>query len=103
MSCDWYDKQGKPITIEEADPLLRDKDYKMIARTLAGDGEVSTVWLGLDHSLMDGPPQIFETLIFGGSSDGDMWRYSTEAEAKAGHKKVVSMLKAKAAFKLGGE
>ncbi|WP_166903861.1 hypothetical protein [Mycobacterium sp. DL440] len=37
-----------------------------------GDDEVvvSTVWLGLNHSFTDdGPPIIFETMVFGGVHD----------------------------------
>jgi len=50
---------------------------------------VSTVWLGLDHSFGgDGPPLIFETMIFdrrGESISCD--RYATEVEALAGHRR----------------
>jgi hypothetical protein len=59
---------------------------------------VSTVFLGLDHRFGgNGPPVIFETMIFGGELDGDTWRYSSWDDAKIGHKGAVR--KARAALK----
>ena len=59
--------------------------------------KVSTVFLGIDHSFGDeGSPILFETMIFGGTLDEEMDRYSTWDEAAAGHKQMV--LKAKAAL-----
>lgn len=52
---------------------------------------VSTVFLGLDHSWGDGPPVVFETMIFGGPLDDDQWRYCTLADAKAGHRRAVRL------------
>ena len=46
---------------------------------------VSTVFLGLNHAFGPGQPLLFETMIFGGPSDQDQARYSTWAEATAGH------------------
>ena len=55
---------------------------------------VSTVWLGLDHSYDGGPPLIFETMVFGGGLDLEMERYSTEAEALAGHAAMCARVQA---------
>lgn len=47
---------------------------------------VSTVFLGLDHNWSgDGPPLLFETMIFGGPHDQQCWRYSTWGHAMKGH------------------
>lgn len=52
---------------------------------------VSTVFLGIDHNFgEEGPPLLFETLIFGGPHAGDMWRYATKADALVGHEKAVA-------------
>lgn len=66
--------------------------------------EISTVWLGLDHSSGTGRPLIFETMVFfpckkeftlGGRTikvdreEFDMVRYSTLEEARLGHKMMV--------------
>ena len=54
---------------------------------------VSTVFLGLDHSFGDGRVQLFETMIFGGKFDQDMWQYSTWEESEKGHEKAVKKVK----------
>ena len=47
---------------------------------------VSTVFLGLDHNYSPfGPPVLWESLVFGGPLDGEMDRYSSRAQALAGH------------------
>jgi hypothetical protein len=51
---------------------------------------ISTVFLGIDHNhLRQGPPILFETMIFGGPYDQYMDRYCTWAEAEAGHARAV--------------
>lgn len=57
---------------------------------------VSTVFLGLDHSFGEGPPLLFETMVFpkkGDFTDMDTERYSTYEEAEKGHKKMVNKWK----------
>ena len=55
---------------------------------------VSTVFLGLDHSFRDtGPVILYETMVFGGSMDQHQDRYSTWAEAEAGHKVIVAKVR----------
>jgi hypothetical protein len=54
--------------------------------------EISTVWLGINHNWHDGPPIIFETMVFGGPNDGECFRYSTEKEAREGHAQIVHEL-----------
>lgn len=63
---------------------------RRIAWTEVGEATVSTVFLGLDHRFgSDGPPLIFETMIFGGPLDEHQARYSTLEQAKAGHEATV--------------
>jgi hypothetical protein len=52
---------------------------------------VSTVWLGVDYAFLNGPPLIFESMVFprGKLSELDMNRYTTETEAKLGHEALV--------------
>ena len=60
------------------------------------DAQVSTVFLGLDHNFYNnGPPILFETMIFGGPLDGEQWRYATWKEAERGH--AAALAKAKKA------
>lgn len=93
----FYDKDGEPLTIEEADRLLSDLDYKQVALTEIGPYRVSTVWLGVDHRWgREESPILFETMVFGPEYVGeiDLVRYSTEEEAKAGHEEVCLLVRA---------
>lgn len=95
MKANYYDKFGEPIDdLLEWARLFDDLQYKRIALTRLWHGaRVSTVWLGIDHNFSndDGPPLIFETMVFGGRDGGDLdcERYSTFAEAYAGHLTMV--------------
>lgn len=83
-------KTIKPSTIEEWAQLMNDGDSRRMAWDQMGDVGISTVFLGLDHNFdPDGPPLVFETMIFGGPNDQHEWRYSTWAAAMNGHKRVV--------------
>ena len=80
--------------MREIDRDLADGKKKRVAETtLPGGKWVSTVWLALDHQfLVDGPPLIFETMVFASNGSGhdlDCERYATEAEAVAGHEAMV--------------
>ena len=63
---------------------------------------VSTVFLALDHAFMNGPPVLFETLVFAPKTvppalaelDGQMERYSTWEEAEAGHRRMCARVRA---------
>jgi hypothetical protein len=47
---------------------------------------ISTVFLGLDHGRAEqGPPILWETLVFGGPLDGEGGRYTSKEDAWAGH------------------
>lgn len=65
-----------------------------VAKTKIDDITISTVFLGLNHGFGKGPPLLFETMIFGGRFDEDMWRYSTWDEAEKGHQKAVEKVRA---------
>lgn len=61
---------------------------RVVEQTDIGKIFVSTVFLGLDHNFFgDGPPKIFETMIFGGHEDFDGYqsRTSTWDEAEREH------------------
>jgi len=61
-----------------------------INRTKQNDVLVSTVFLGLDHSFGDGPPQLFETMVFRGEDEEGCERCSTWEEAEAQHEKMCA-------------
>ena len=86
----WYDRKGNPIDYGQMD-----WDNNVVEFTTLSDVEVSTVHLGLDHRYRgDGPPLIFETMVFGGEYDQMTWRYATEEAALEGHKTFVEALQA---------
>ena len=62
-----------------------EKQDRQVARTTKGDVDVSTVFLGINHQFGDGPPLLFETMVFGGELDGKQDRYSTWEQAESGH------------------
>jgi len=88
MSSQYVLDGKKPVLCEDLGTWA--KWFETVNRQVAQeerDGvRVSTVFLGLDHRFGgDGPPILFETMIFGGRHDQDQDRYSTWEEAEAGH------------------
>lgn len=98
---DYYDRAGNPITNAEWLSNYSKKDRRVASTTLPGGYLVSTVWLGLNHQYGDGLPLIFETMVFPCDAAGkvtswgelDAARYSTEADAIAGHERIVGEFK----------
>lgn len=62
-----------------------------VAQDTVGEIRVSTVFLGIDHSFGDGPPLIFETMIFGGPHDQHQTRCSTYGEAERQHQEALAL------------
>lgn len=62
---------------------------RQVAKDKIGDANISTVFLGLDHSFNGGIPILFETMVFGGKLDQEQERYATLEQAKRGHKLMV--------------
>ena len=65
-------------------------DRKVADERIGNRIRVSTVFLGLDHNFRGGEPVLFETMIFGGPLNGEMWRYCTYDEAERGHAEAVA-------------
>lgn len=59
--------------------------------------QVSTVFLGLDHQWGNGPPLLFETMVFQDGAGGDCQRYPTYHAAEQGHEQVVRQERARLA------
>lgn len=96
----YYDRNGQPITLETWSALVSDRSYQQLAADqLNAHTLVSTVWLGIDHAWWpDSLPLIFETMVFYGVDPyrrgGECERYHTEAEAIAGHARMVAAVAA---------
>lgn len=65
-----------------------------VARTHLGASDVSTIFLGIDHSYGEGRPILFETMVFNGKLDGEQERCSTWDEAMAQHIAMCQRVKA---------
>ena len=92
----YYLRDGTPCTLEEFARRFEDPLEREVWTSELADGVmVSTIWLGINHSFGDGPPRLFETAVFHGMKQiraNLARRYSTEAEARAGHAAVVAAL-----------
>lgn len=89
------DAQGLPRP--EADSLAWGRWFqtadRTVARTQFRGGYVSTVFLGIDLSMMPGPPVLWETMVFGGRLNELQQRYTSREEALSGHEEVVARAK----------
>lgn len=100
-----YDRQGNPISWEDRIALCfsayrRGESYQRIGADLVGPYDVSTIWLGIDAMppMKRGgaaKPLIFETMVFADDRILEQVRYSTEAEAIAGHAAMVELYRSK--------
>lgn len=101
MSGRTYSRDGEPMPDDwfDASKYPRGKakwaTEQRVGRTVVGEYVVSTVWLfGIDHGWGDGPPIIFETMVFGGDHGEELRRYCTEEQAMRGHLEAVDRLRA---------
>lgn len=70
-------------------------DKRFLWRTETAYALVSTVFLGNDRRFIgDGPPVVFETMIFGGGEfNQEQERYTTYADAQAGHERWAAVVR----------
>ncbi len=88
------DDQGNAVpapSLEAWGEFFEQRDKRRLARDEVGDIVISTVFLGLDHSWGQGPPVLWETMIFGGKHDEYQERYTSRDDALAGHRHAVWM------------
>ena len=87
------DKEAVPCELLEWAKWFGTND-RTVAKNKFGKVLVSTVFIGLDHSLgIESRPLIFETMVFGGPLNQEMDRYSTWNEAVAGHEIMCARVK----------
>lgn len=86
--------------------FFEDMDNRRVAYSETEFHTVSTVFLGIDHNFGDGPPILFESMVFERQEtlkkffgedkyvqeELDCDRYRTWDEAKAGHAKLVMQI-----------
>jgi hypothetical protein len=82
------------VWMESPDRLVQDTQFLDSAHNRV---RVCTAFLGVDVNFGDGEPILFETVVFGGPCDWELYRYCTWEEAEQGHAEVVQRCKARGA------
>ena len=83
---EWYRLDGrKAVRCSMLEPFEMDKDSKRVGFNQINGVDVSTIFLGLDHAWGNGPPLLFETMVFGGALDQEQDRCSTWEQAETMH------------------
>lgn len=91
----WILEDKKPVRVHNRITWTKwfDKiENCRVANTEVGEVSISTVFLGISHSLPNDSPILFETMIFGGEHNGFQNRYRTYAGAEYGHSKAVQVV-----------
>jgi hypothetical protein len=94
ISCSDVQKWG--FWLQNADRIVAQTGYREAKSADWRDSVhpgvfVSTVFLGFDHRIWgDGPPDVFETMVFGGPLDQKKERYGSWKAAEAGHQRWVA-------------
>ena len=68
----------------------RNKADTLVARTLVGEVDIITYFIGIPLTNTSGRPLLFESTVFGGPLNGTQDKYATWDEAEAGHAKLVA-------------
>lgn len=72
---------------------FEDLKNRKVKQAEVGPYFVSTIFLGIDHNWSkQGPPRLFETMVFPGKSSRDLYceRYTTWDEAVKGHDRIAT-------------
>ncbi len=94
------DENGQPVICDDlyvwAD-WFETSPTRRLASTQIGEVFISTVFLGLDHNFapVEDPltyqPILWETMIFGGRHNQQMWRYTSREAAELGHAEACAL------------
>ena len=63
---------------------------RIVAQDTVGVAQISTVFLAVNHNFSGGVPLLWETMVFGGTMDGETERYTDKEAAINGHKVMCS-------------
>jgi hypothetical protein len=82
----WFERSSR----DRSRIVAADKDEGPDGGTIT----VSTVFLGLDHNFNEqGPPVLWESMIFGGVLDQEQRRYTSREAALAGHQELCRQVR----------
>lgn len=91
------DENSQPVeepSIIKWSQWFEDFEKRQTAETIIGSIRISTVFLGIDRNFSrNGPPVLWETMIFGGPNNGYQNRYSNIEDALSGHELAVCIAK----------
>ncbi len=91
------DKGGEPKqakNLHEWGRFLNTDLSRVVKQEMVGRVRVSTIFLSLDHNWGDGPPILWETMVFGGKFHEFQKRCSGGREqAEAMHAETVAMVR----------
>lgn len=89
---EFFDKDLKPLTMQQWAQLLEDPSYRQVAYDEASGTVVSTIWLGMALTAAD--RRLFETATFKGTH-GPLTeeRSATLAEALEAHRATLATLR----------
>lgn len=89
-------KDKKPVkaTHHEYEEFVSKEGSRRVALDDINGATVSTVFLGIDHRYgPDGPPVLFETMVFGGELNQEQERCFTWDEAEMMHARMVERVR----------
>jgi hypothetical protein len=86
--------QSTPYCLHEYEEFVSKEGSRRVALDDINGATVSTVFLGIDHRYgPDGPPVLFETMVFGGPLDQEQERCCTWDEAEMMHARMVERVR----------
>lgn len=92
-------KYRKPVPCDDlikwAEWTQKNWRKRRIRKHFIGGLRISTVFLSIDHGIISGEPELFETMIFGNDFETATLfkRYATHREALHGHAEAVAYAK----------
>lgn len=88
-----YDRQGNEVGLKGWS--IERGTSNSVANDHVDGMRVSTVFVGVDMGYGDGPPLIYETMVFPEDSWDEQYcdRYATEQDALVGHAKAIQWVK----------
>jgi hypothetical protein len=96
------DDDGEPVSVDDGRVWAAwfETAQRVVQQDRFGTILVSTVFLGLDHRFgAPGPPVLWESMVFGGALDGEQRRYTTKADAIAGHAELCALVQLELSLK----
>jgi hypothetical protein len=86
------ERQIKPVDLETWATWVGNPDNRAVAHDSYRGVTVSTVFIGVDANVNFDPPRLFETMVFGGVLDCEVFRTENWAAANQKHQEVLQVV-----------